>query len=76
MLERGMAPDPQLPRPCAHQRGAASGGASGGSLPGGDEGVRERGVERENLWRALARGKAHGGRPGVDGMTVEDLPGD
>jgi RNA-directed DNA polymerase len=34
----------------------------------------ERVVERENLWRALARVKANGGSPGVDGMTVEALP--
>jgi RNA-directed DNA polymerase len=35
----------------------------------------ERGVERANLFAALARVKANAGSPGVDGMTVESLPG-
>jgi hypothetical protein len=34
----------------------------------------ERVVERPNLLPALARVKAHGGRPGLDGMTVEAVP--
>jgi RNA-directed DNA polymerase len=34
----------------------------------------ERGVERSNLLRALARVKTNGGPPGIDGMTVEELP--
>jgi RNA-directed DNA polymerase len=32
-------------------------------------------VERTNLLAALARVKRNGGSPGVDGMTVEELPG-
>jgi RNA-directed DNA polymerase len=36
----------------------------------------ERVVERPNLLRALGRVRAHGGSPGIDGMTVEELPGD
>jgi len=31
--------------------------------------------ERENLKRALQRVKANKGNPGIDGMTVEELPG-
>jgi len=31
-------------------------------------------VHRENLWKALKRVKANGGAPGVDGMTVQQLP--
>jgi len=31
-------------------------------------------VNRENLWKALKRVKANGGAPGVDGMTVQQLP--
>ena len=31
--------------------------------------------ERENLKRALQRVKANKGSPGIDGMTVEELPG-
>jgi RNA-directed DNA polymerase len=33
----------------------------------------ERVVERHNLLTALARVKANGGSPGIDGMTVEEL---
>jgi RNA-directed DNA polymerase len=33
-------------------------------------------VERPHLLRARARVKANGGRPGIDGMTGEELPGD
>jgi RNA-directed DNA polymerase len=74
MLDRGIAPDKQFTLPFAPQRGEASVGASGGSTPVGDEGLMERVVERDNLWRALARVKANGGSPGIDGMTVEELP--
>jgi RNA-directed DNA polymerase len=35
----------------------------------------ERVGERPNLLAALARVKTNGGSPGVDGMTVEELPG-
>jgi len=35
----------------------------------------ERVVERGNLKRALARVRSNGGSPGVDGMTVTELPG-
>lgn len=35
----------------------------------------ERVCERENCQRALARVRANRGSPGVDGMTVEELPG-
>jgi RNA-directed DNA polymerase len=34
----------------------------------------ERVVERQNLLTALARVKANEGSPGIDGMTVEELP--
>ncbi len=34
----------------------------------------ERAVERVNLLAALARVKRNGGSPGIDGMTVEELP--
>ena len=35
----------------------------------------ERICQRENLWQALKRVKRNGGSPGIDGMTVDDLPG-
>jgi retron-type reverse transcriptase len=35
----------------------------------------ERICQRENLWQALKRVKRNGGSPGIDGMTVDELPG-
>jgi RNA-directed DNA polymerase len=74
MVDRGRAPDKQLPRPVAPQRGEASGGASGECPPGHH--LRERVGERSHLVRALARVRANGGSPGSDGMTVEEWPAD
>ncbi len=42
--------------------------------PVSDERVREEIVSRENLKRALQRVKANQGSPGIDGMTVGELP--
>ena len=39
------------------------------------EGLWERIVSRDNLMAALRRVRSNGGAPGVDGMTVEELPG-
>jgi len=39
------------------------------------EQLMEEVCERENCKQALARVKANRGSPGVDGMTVHDLPG-
>jgi RNA-directed DNA polymerase len=74
MLDRGRAPDKQLTLPFAQQRGEASVGAPGESTPVSDERLMERVVERHNLLTALARVKANRGSPGIDGMTVEELP--
>lgn len=75
MLDRDSAPAKQLSLPFAPQRGEASVGASGAGPPGKDAYLMERVIERQNLFAALARVKANGGSPGVDGMTVEELPG-
>ena len=75
MSNRGMAPDKQLPLPFAPRRGEASVGTTDIRTPIGDETLMERVVERRNLFAALARVKANGGSPGIDGMTVEELPG-
>jgi RNA-directed DNA polymerase len=40
-----------------------------------DEQWMERICQRENLWQALKRVKRNGGSPGIDGMTVDELPG-
>ena len=47
----------------------------GTESPAGSERLMEEVVERENLQEALRRVKANKGSPGVDGMTVHDLPG-
>ena len=39
------------------------------------EQLMEEVCERENLKRALQRVRSNKGSPGVDGMTVDDLPG-
>ena len=39
-----------------------------------EEGLWERIFSRSNLFAALERVRANGGAPGVDGMTVEELP--
>lgn len=41
--------------------------------PSGEEGLMERVVERDHLFRALKHVQRHGGSPGLDGMTVEAL---
>jgi RNA-directed DNA polymerase len=74
MLDRGTAPDKQLKLPFAQQRGEAAVGASGERPPGHDERLMECVVERPNLLKALARVKTNAGSPGIDGMTVEELP--
>jgi retron-type reverse transcriptase len=38
------------------------------------EGLWERAIGRDNLMAALRRVQSNGGAPGVDGMTVEELP--
>jgi RNA-directed DNA polymerase len=69
----------------AAQRSEAPGIVEGGTeslaakrrteSPAETERLMEEVVERENLQEALRRVKANQGGPGVDGMTVHDLPG-
>ena len=69
----------------AAQRGEAPGIVGGGTeslaakrgteSPAETEQLMEEVVERENLREALRRVKANKGSPGVDGMTVHDVPG-
>src|SRR5579864_9419268 len=47
----------------------------GTESPAGTERLMEEVVEGENLKEAWRRVKANKGSPGVDGMTVHDLPG-
>ena len=69
----------------ATQRSEAPGIVAGGTealaakrgteSPAETERLMEEVVEGENLKEALRRVKANKGSPGVDGMTVHDLPG-
>ena len=43
--------------------------------PAGTHQLMEEVCERENLKQALQQVKANKGSPGIDGMTVEELPG-
>ena len=53
--------------PLAAKRGADS--------PASTDRLMEEVCERENLKAALKRVRQNGGSPGLDGMTVEELPG-
>jgi CubicO group peptidase (beta-lactamase class C family) len=55
--------------------GEASGGASGQRTPGREARLRERVVARGQLLAARRRVQRKGGRPGLDGRTVEAWPG-
>lgn len=59
--------------PSEQRSGEASSATSGTERSGSDH-LMEMVVERGNLKMALKRVKANKGSPGIDGMTVEDLP--
>jgi hypothetical protein len=61
---------PQGPR----LRVEASPAGSGDERLGSSD-LMERACERQNLRAALKRVRQNAGSPGIDGMTVEELPG-
>jgi RNA-directed DNA polymerase len=61
---------PQRPR----LRVEASSAGNGDERPG-TGGLMEKACERRNLLAALKRVRQNAGSPGIDGMTVEELPG-
>lgn len=67
--ETGEARDPR------HGGAEPTMAGSGTEDPGCGERSMEEVCERENLKRALQRVRSNKGSPGVDGMTVEALPG-
>jgi RNA-directed DNA polymerase len=74
VLNRGRAPAPQLELPL-ETRGEGPVGTPGQATPVEGEGLMERVLARANLLAALARVKRNSGSPGMDDMTVEELPG-
>src|SRR5260370_41609124 len=59
--------------PAAQRSGEARPAASGPERPEADD-LMARVVERTNLARALKRVRQNRGSPGIDGMTVDELP--
>jgi RNA-directed DNA polymerase len=57
------------------QRSGEAGTAGQGHGRSGSDRLMERVVERANVVRAFERVRKNKGSPGVDGMTVDDLPG-
>jgi RNA-directed DNA polymerase len=55
-------------------RSVEAGSAAHGTERPGTSGLMEAALERRNLQAALKRVKQNKGSPGIDGMTVEDLP--
>ena len=62
--------------PTGRRSGEAGPTTQGIERLGLDTSLMERVVERGNLVRALQRVRQNKGSPGVDGRTVDDLPGD
>jgi len=62
--------------PKARREGTESLTANGETeSPAGTRQLMEEVCERENLKQALRRVKSNKGSPGIDGMTVAELPG-
>ena len=53
----------------------ARAGSQRKDAPVGLPNLLERALERSNMFRALRRVRRNQGAPGVDGMTVDELPG-
>jgi hypothetical protein len=64
------------PSPLGEREGAeALGVRREAEDPAGNQRVMEEVCERENRRKALKRVRANQGSPGIDGMTVDELPG-
>jgi len=72
-MNRGSAPAKQRKLPLRYW-GETSIGSTGEDAPVGSEQLMECVVSRDNLVRALRQVKRNRGAPGIDGMTVEELP--
>lgn len=68
------APVKQLVLPLGQPRGEIAAGESEADVPVNGFGILERALERNNLYAALRQVQRNRGGPGIDGMTVEELP--
>jgi RNA-directed DNA polymerase len=71
----GIASVKQLSLPLAPPEDEARAGLRRMDPPVGLPNLLERALERSNMFRALRRVRRNAGAPGVDGMTVDKLPG-
>jgi len=70
----GIASDRQLELPLGNHGDESTSGIGREDAPVRQDNLLERVLEADNLRRALRQVRRNGGAPGIDGMTVEELP--
>ena len=74
MSRGGTASVRQLELPLGNHGDESRSGTGRDDAPVGQDSLLERVLEADNLWRALRQVRRNRGAPGIDGMTVEELP--
>lgn len=74
MPRSGIASVRQLELPLGNHGDESTSGTGRDDAPVGQDSLLERVLEADNLRRALRQVRRNGGAPGIDGMTVEELP--
>jgi group II intron reverse transcriptase/maturase len=75
MTSQGSAPAKQPTLSLGEPGGETVAGESREDASVNGRGILERALERDNLYAALRQVQRNHGSPGIDGMTVEELPG-
>jgi retron-type reverse transcriptase len=70
----GIASDRQLELPLGNHGDESTSGTERKDAPVRQDNLLERVLEADNLRRALRQVRRNRGAPGIDGMTVEELP--